>query len=358
MKTGLGAIVATVALAAGVAACGGGEDAGPTGPKKLSHKQVIARASDSVFRISGKQAGETVWGSAVLIDERKRLAITASHAVTATDGLVGTLGDQGPVPVEVVGNNPCADLAVVKLDRDLPGMRAVEFGKSRRLENGDVTYVAGYPATASRSRSLTLTTTRGMVTNANVTDVAIGGWLPRFEELFQTDAGTGPGGSGGAVLNEYGELLGLVVLGRSRTEGYANPSHVIQEYVRELMNGSRKNDLELLLEPIRRVPIADMYDAYGHGELGRVVQEIVQERGLTGMFVRWAQDGGPGEQGGIVDWDAIRSINGTEITTFAGTCRIIESQSPRDTVTIRGYHLDPDHPDFAEPFEAKVKLPR
>lgn len=174
MKTRLGAIVATVALAAGVAACGGGEDAGPTGPEKLSQKQVIARASDSVLRISGKQAGGTVWGSAVLIDARKRLAITASHVVTATDGLVAKLGDQGRVPVEVVGNNPCADLAVVKLGRDLPGMRAVEFGNSRRLKNGDVNYVAGYPGTASRSRSLTLTTTRGMVTNAEVTDVAIG----------------------------------------------------------------------------------------------------------------------------------------------------------------------------------------
>jgi S1-C subfamily serine protease len=358
MKNGLGAILATIALAAGVAACGGGDDAGPTGPTKLSQKQVIARASDSVLRISGKQAGDTVWGSAVLIDARKRLAITASHVVTATSGLVAKLGDQGRVPVEVVGNNPCADLAVVKLGRDLPGMQAVEFGNSRRLQNGDVTYVAGYPATASRSRSLTLTTTRGMVTNSNITDVAIGGGLPRFEELFQTDAGTGPGGSGGAVLNEYGELVGLVVLGRSRTEGYANPSHVMQQYVRPLMDGSTKNDMGLLLEPIRRVPLAEMYAEYGYGTQGRNVQTILEEGGVTGMFVLWAQDGGPGERAGLKDWALMESMDGTRITTFAGTCRIIESKSPGDTVTIRGYHLAPGQPYSGESFTAKVKLPR
>jgi S1-C subfamily serine protease len=357
MKTGLGAILVTAVLAAGIAACGSGGDSGPTGPQKLSAKEVMARASDSVLMISGKQAGGTVRGSAVLIDARKRLAITASHVVTAADGLVAKLGDQGRVPVEVVGNNPCADLAVVKLDRAIPGMRAVEFGNSRRLQNGDAMYVAGYPDTASRSRSLTLTTTRGIVTNSDITDVAIGAGLPRFEELDQTDAGAEEGSSGGAALSQYGQLLGLVVLGGDdRNEAYVHPSHVIQQYVRELINGSRKNDLEFLLEPIRRVPIAAMYEAYGEPGLGRVAEELIQGRALTGMFVRWAQDGGPGERGGLRDWDDVQSINGTKVTTFAGTCRILEAQPSGKTVTVRGYRLDPDR--FLEPFKARVKLPR
>jgi S1-C subfamily serine protease len=139
-----------------------------------------------------------------------------------------------------------------------------------------------------------------------------------------------------------------------------HPSHVIKEQVRALIQGSKKNDIQVVLEPVRRVHFAEMYAAYDPelAAVGREVENLVRDGLISGMFVHWSQDGGPAERAGIAHLDVVKSVDGTPVPTFAGYCRILESKAPGDSVTIRGTRLDPGRDDFAEPFEARVRLPR
>jgi hypothetical protein len=122
------------------------------------------------------------------------------------------------------------DVAVLKIEgRDLPTMR---LGDSQRMQIGDNVFVAGYPGSASFNDFLKpkspmeASFTRGQISSLKV-DV-------KGSSLIQTDAAITFGNSGGPLLNEKGEVVGMATMTNREAQGfnYAVPTSVINEFVR------------------------------------------------------------------------------------------------------------------------------
>ena len=108
----------------------------------------------------------------------------------------------------IVGTDPDTDLAVLRVD-SRRCCRSCRMGRSNELRAGDVVLAIGNPF------GLSQTVTQGIVSatgrgRLGVTD---------FEDFIQTDAAINFGNSGGALINTYGELIGINTAVLSQTLG-------------------------------------------------------------------------------------------------------------------------------------------
>ena len=132
----------------------------------------------------------------------------------------------------VIGENLSngKDVAVLKVEgRDLPTM---QIGDSNNMQIGNSINVAGFPSVGTFLDVLNLETpmqasfTRGQVSSLKV-DV-------KGQGLMHVDAGISFGNSGGPVINDQGQVVGMATLGAGNSEAFnfAVPTNTINEFVR------------------------------------------------------------------------------------------------------------------------------
>ncbi len=150
---------------------------------------------------SRKDSSLTGTGSGIIISEDGYI-ITNAHVVQGASFKV-TVGDDGDSQkeynAELIGSDVKTDLAVLKVNAH--GLTPAVLGDSSQTYVGENVVAIGNPA------GLTNTVTKGIVS-------AIGRRV-RAEsssfrmECIQTDAAISPGNSGGALVNMYGQVIGI-----------------------------------------------------------------------------------------------------------------------------------------------------
>ena len=125
--------------------------------------------------------------------------ITNAHVVDGADSLKVITSDGKTYEAELIGSDSMTDLAVIKVDAE--GLTAAEFGSSSDLVVADPVIAIGNPG------GLQSTVTVGYVSALNrpVTSSDTGYTM----NCIQTDAAINPGNSGGALVNMYGQVIGI-----------------------------------------------------------------------------------------------------------------------------------------------------
>lgn len=132
-------------------------------------------------------------GSACVISQDGYL-LTNFHVVGQNDTVRVKFMDNSNATAVVLRRHPDCDLALIKVDRV-----GLEFltPSSKSYDMGEMVYVVGTPVDTTLSQSVS----RGILSGYREFDNS--GYL-------QTDAKVNPGNSGGALINESGELIGIV----------------------------------------------------------------------------------------------------------------------------------------------------
>ncbi len=188
------------------------------------------------------------------------------------------------------------DLAILKMeipDDEAPVSPAV-FGNSDLLNVGDKVYAIGNPLGVEFRGTFT----DGIV-SAMDRDVDVGG---RVMTLIQTNAALNVGNSGGPLINEYGQVVGINVVkmssSRSTVEGlgFAIPSSGMYRLVNDLLTYGESQP-----EPL----------------LGVVVYAETEEiaEGLWGLYVESADPAYPAAKAGVQAGDYILSAGGIPMTS-------------------------------------------
>ncbi len=124
--------------------------------------------------------------------------LTNAHVVEGAGTVTVTLPDGRSFPGKVLGADPLTDVAVVKVAaQDLP---VAPLGNSVDVRPGQWAIAIGNPL------GLDNTVTMGIV-SAKARQNALGGGQ-RVAHI-QTDAAVNPGNSGGPLINEYGQVIGI-----------------------------------------------------------------------------------------------------------------------------------------------------
>ena len=175
-------------------------------------------------------------GSGVIVDAAG-LIITNYHVIAPegrlVDGVEIFLSDGRSVasPVSVVGFDRDVDVAVLKINA--PNLVPIKWGDSDALEVGDPVLALGNPY------GLTKTVTEGIVSAKERFIVNDKGVVT--QEFLQTDAAVNPGNSGGALVNDRGELVGInTAIYGSQYQGisFALPSRRVREVFDRIMHNA------------------------------------------------------------------------------------------------------------------------
>jgi serine protease DegS len=230
-------------------------------------------------------------GSGVIVSEEGHI-LTSNHVIENADQIRVALHNGAIHEATIVGTDPESDLALLQIDaQDLPVIR---FGRSDRLEVGDVTLAIGNPVGLGQAVS------QGIVSATGRSQLGI----TTFENFIQTDAAINVGNSGGALVDTRGRLVGINTAMLSDENGAAGIGFAIPvNLARGVMNQ--------IIEHGRVI----------RGYLGIQPQSLTLELARSlgvdhtrGVAVTNVQPDTPADRGGIETWDVITHINGEAVT--------------------------------------------
>ncbi|QNN51502.1 S1C family serine protease [Nocardioides mesophilus] len=140
-------------------------------------------------------------GSAVVLTAEGHL-LTNAHVVGDADTGEATFADGSTARLEIVGRDPLADLAVVRVDRAVaepPVYRDVDD-----LRIGSLVVAVGNPL--GMAGSITAGVVSGL---GRALPVRVRNATRIVEDVIQTDAALNPGSSGGALADSHGRVIGI-----------------------------------------------------------------------------------------------------------------------------------------------------
>lgn len=246
-----------------------------------------------------KQSG---LGSGVIFNA-KGYIVTNYHVIHEAEDINVSLRDGQHAPAKVVGSDPETDLAILKID--LPNLTAISAGQSDKLRVGDVVLAIGNPFGVGQ------TVTMGIVSATGRDHIGVN----TFENFIQTDAAINPGNSGGALVNAYGDLIGINTAifsksGGSDGIGFAIPIDMVKSVLAQIVQHGRVVRGWLGVEA-KDIPL--------HLKTKIPVQGVV----ITGIF-----RGGPADKAGLKLGDVVTQINGVNITDTRSLLNNITSNQP------------------------------
>lgn len=187
------------------------------------------QSPDSPFGF--RQQGE---GSGFIWDKDGHI-LTNNHVVDNADTVRVVFADGTDVEAEVLGVDPNADLAILKVDVPASLLVPVQLGDSSQLKVGQMAVAIGNPF------GLENTMTAGIISALGRT---IASGLSQFSipEVIQTDAPINPGNSGGPLLDRQGQVIGINTQivsesGSNSGIGFAVPINIAKQVAPDLIAG-------------------------------------------------------------------------------------------------------------------------
>ncbi|MBU6953124.1 MULTISPECIES: DegQ family serine endoprotease [unclassified Hahella] len=227
-------------------------------------------------------------GSGVIVDKDNGTVVTNYHVIKGADEVHVSLTDGRTLKAEVLGGDPDADIAVLKIAAD--DLSEVKMADSDRLEVGDFVVAIGNPF------ALGQTVTTGVVSALGRTGLGIEG----YEDFIQTDASINPGNSGGALVNLRGELIGintaiLAPTGGNVGIGFAIPVNMAKASIDQIVEHGE----------VKR------------GQLGVGIQDITPDlrqafklrNGQRGVLITSVAKDSEAEKGGLKTGDIIIAVD-------------------------------------------------
>lgn len=256
-------------------------------------------------------------GSGVIISEDGYI-VTNNHVIDgATEiGVILNTGDQ--YTAKLVGNDAKTDLAVLKIDAS--GLTYAKLGSSSDLRVGDTAIAIGNPL----GQEFAGTTTQGIISGLN-RSVTIDN---KTLNLIQTDAAINPGNSGGALVNAYGEVIGINTAKISSSQyeglGFSIPIDDAKPIIEDLISNGYVTGRPVI------------------GIAGRAVteQDAKAYNLKMGVYVVSMTADSPAYMAGIKIGDIITECDGTKIETVDNLNEIKNKHKVGDTLTLKVYRQD------------------
>ncbi|MCB0396309.1 MAG: Do family serine endopeptidase [Flavobacteriales bacterium] len=227
-------------------------------------------------------------GSGVIVSDDGYI-VTNNHVVNGADEILVTLNDKRSFPAEVIGVDPTTDLALIKIDEH--NLTMIQYGNSDLIRTGEWVLAVGNPFNLNSTVTAGIISAKGRNINILNEEFAI-------ESFIQTDAAVNPGNSGGALVDRFGNLIGINTAIKSNTGSYAGysfavPVNIVKKVIDDLLKFGTAQRAFI------GVSIQDMNAALAE-ELG--------EKEISGIYVAAVLEGGAAKDAGIEEGDIITKV--------------------------------------------------
>ncbi len=255
------------------------------------------------------------FGSGVILSEDGYI-VTNNHVIEKAQKIKVILNDKREFEAKLIGADPSTDIALLKIDtKNLPYLT---YGNSNDLRLGEWVLAVGNPF------NLTSTVTAGIV-SALGRNLQINEDQYSIESFIQTDAAVNSGNSGGALVNQQGNLIGIntaIYSGRSGSyTGYsfAVPVTIVKKVIEDI---KKYGEVQRALLGVNIVDV--------NAELAK---ELNLDK-VEGVFVGGVPENGAAREAGIKEKDIIIQVENTPVKNTAELQEKISQYRPGDKVNV------------------------
>ncbi|CAM2005434.1 trypsin-like peptidase domain-containing protein [Acanthopleuribacter pedis] len=247
-------------------------------------------------------------GTGFLISENG-LVVTNRHVVNDADRLTVTLHDGREMEAELVGKDDGMDIALLKIEAR--NLQPLTLGTSHNLRLGDTVLALGYPL--HLGFSVTSGIVSGIGRNMNVGQFDLATYI-------QTDADITFGNSGGPLVNNAGEVIGIntMIVSQGETYGFAIPSDLVRHSIDQLRRHGevRRGALGVTLASLD----AEAREYYGVP---------------GGALIQTVAPGFPAEKAGIQKDDVILAVGKQDVLNHRDLMAAIGQHPPGAKVNLK-----------------------
>ncbi len=289
----------------------------------MSAQEVYAKVAPSIVGIvtynpsKGLISSGAGQGSGIIMTEDGYI-ITNAHVIGNSDkyNVTVVIGNK-EYQAKVVGFDIRTDLAVVKIDAN--GLSPAAFGNSDQLAVGEWVLAIGNPGGLEFSNSLT----RGLVSALNRSLKSENSSVNSSSKFIQTDAAINPGNSGGALVNMYGQVIGINTAKVKDFEGmgFAIPINTAKSVVDDIINKGYVSGRVKLGISVRPV---SAYEAH--------INDVPQ-----GILILEINEGNNLISQGVKVGDIITKIDGMNTTNTSDLYGELNKHKAGDTVNLTLY---------------------
>ena len=302
----------------------------------LTSVEIAEKCKPSVIAVMvydqrGDKYGE---GSGVVmsVDEKTGYSyvVTCAHIVdTANTTLKVQTEDGTQYSAALEGYDNRTDIGVLRVRTTK--LEPAEFGDSTVLKVGEPVYAIGNPGGTAFYGSVTsgIISAIDRPTSSNESGYTM--------ECIQHDAAINPGNSGGALINCYGQVIGInsskIASEQYEGMGFAVPINVAKTVVDDILKSGYVTGRAKL--GIRYVPVS---------ENATYVQVAKQNKLPSGSIVIAAIDDNSALAGTqAVAGDIITEVNGKELEKSGDLLTAVEKADPGDVLTLTIAHVESDY---------------
>jgi S1-C subfamily serine protease len=275
---------------------------------------IIAKVEPAVFAVTVDDGGSRGAGTGFVIADNGT-AVTNAHVVQQASQVQVALSDGRSVDARVVGRDPSADVAVLKLNGS--GFTPACLADSNKVQVGDDVVAIGNALALEGGLSVT----RGIISGPPRPGSEIG---TAIESVLQTDAAINPGNSGGPLVDANGCVIGIntaVAAGSAgqpaQNVGFAIPMSLAQSVV---------NDIEAGRKPA--------FLGVGTTDLTPELKNQLDVNVDDGAVVESITGGSPADDAGIQRGDVIVKIGDDDIKSGGAVATAVRKHRPGDKVSV------------------------
>jgi S1-C subfamily serine protease len=287
---------------------------------------------DPSFADPAPQTPSPALGSGFVIDKAGHI-VTNYHVVHGGDDIRVSFSNRDTVEADLVGVDPSTDLALLEVDTSSSALTPLALGDSDEVAVGDQVVAIGNPFGLDR------TATAGIVSALQRLITAPN--LFTIDHVIQTDAPINKGNSGGPLLNDRAEVIGVntqIETGSISTGnvgiGFAVPANTVKVVVAELLRTGRVEHAWL---GIRGQPVTEeLANAFNLPvEEGVLVESVLPGSGAAKAELRSGEtEVVVAGETYVLGGDIIVSVDGRKISAVEEIRDVIAARKPGEKIKL------------------------
>jgi len=265
-------------------------------------------------------------GSGFVIDKQGHI-VTNNHVVSGAERIVVTFYDGTEVKAELIGTDPNADLAVIKVDVDPDDLTVVPLGSSADLKVGQITVAIGNPYGLKNSMTTGIVSGLGRMLDASQSLTSSGSTYS-IPDIIQTDTAINPGNSGGPLLDLDGTVIGVNTAiqsasGSNSGVGYAVPVDIVKRIVPQLIDSGK---------------VVYPWIGISGTTINTDLSEAMNlDPGQKGVLIAEVVDGSPAEKAGLKGSSTTVKVDGYDVTVGGDIIMAVDGRKVRVFDDLLGY---------------------
>lgn len=288
--------------------------------------EIAAQSADSVVGITaivtdkdGNMSGSR--GTGIILSSEGYI-VTNNHVIAVGGDITVTLNDGTEYKATLMGTDENIDIAVLKIDA--PDLKAMKIGDSAACVAGGQAIAIGNPKGAGTS--LTGTVTVGYISAVD-REILFNETRQKF---IQTDTAINPGNSGGPLLNEKGELIGVVTLKTLVAAVEQDGTSINAEGIGFAI------PVNTAMESVKSIILSGDVKRPGLGvKVYEIPEEQEQSFGHAGLYIDSFIDGSLGKAAGLQEGDIIFECDGVTVNELADFKAILGAKYVGDSVHLK-----------------------